>query len=986
MKKIIITALMLAALVLTVTACGPSATETPVETPTPTPTATPEPTPTPTPRPTPKPDLVLNDFVIVYPKGEIVAPVLVKKAADDLMMSVFSKTSAMIMSLDDKLDASLGFVESTHEILVGNTNRPESKELMSDDLRYYDYNIKYIGTKLVIVGGSDEAVANGVKYFTDNYLTTALTTVEGFAPITQIDYEYRYQSPVDSLSINGTYIKDFKLVSALDKAVTDEFIAKVLEKAGEQITKSNGQTETEYEIILGEFDRAEYAEAAQNLKEKDYVIKSVGNKLIIAGGSDGALNNGIKYFYDHYLEGAAGATLDITEDTDLEYSYPYRYDEIKINGNEIADHVVVIKNTKSRNATKLISFLDRAYGYTLTEADNANGNSIILEVAELEGMSPKDYVITVEGGNLCIRSGSDEGIAIALNALDDKVFAANKTVSLEDGYEYVGKYSYPIESITLGGRDISDYVIVTSEDIKTPARRLAQLIEQMCGVRVPVMSGDDEAYPVAIVLGKSGSQRGNQLLSATENGYLLVKGEGTKIYIGSNSESFGDSPAINAFVKNVLKYDIDTGKAENKIVSVGDFECTSLLLDDYREDYIIMQYHGIREDMIVNEDGSINYWRIDENAAAGMTLIDIGFGIEENKKILEYCHTIGIKCEVRDYRLSSLISYDADYELPSNWKEIVKSVVDEYKDYPALAFYSICDEPGDGMFDHLYEIAAYIEELDPARVPYINHFPSHGPDWYEAAMSQIATELLSYDRYTFFDPVDGTRLDELKMQMVNLEVAREVAMAHGAKYMPIVLLVEHWNQISGRAYRDLTEAEIRWEAMNALVYGSYALSYFTYTTPGDYEWVFEEAMLDDNGEKTQDYYFVQNVNADALTIGNVLVDKASLGVYQIGEITGEHSQNFEYFEGYGAVEDILIKGVGEPYTKEDGIEPGATVGVFEDGLMMIVNRDYQESTTATIVTDSGVRVLNNDTGEWSDLVGDTIEIAPGDGVLIRIVE
>lgn len=50
-----------------------------------------------------------------------------------------------------------------YEILIGDTNRPESKEVASR-LGDYDYRIEIVGDKLVIVGSSDSAVAYGVRY------------------------------------------------------------------------------------------------------------------------------------------------------------------------------------------------------------------------------------------------------------------------------------------------------------------------------------------------------------------------------------------------------------------------------------------------------------------------------------------------------------------------------------------------------------------------------------------------------------------------------------------------------------------------------------------------------------------------------------------------------------------------------------------------------------------------------------------------------
>ena len=57
-----------------------------------------------------------------------------------------------------------------YEILVGPTNRPESAQA-AEGLADYSYKIEVVGKKIVIVGKDAKAVARGVQYFMDTYLT-----------------------------------------------------------------------------------------------------------------------------------------------------------------------------------------------------------------------------------------------------------------------------------------------------------------------------------------------------------------------------------------------------------------------------------------------------------------------------------------------------------------------------------------------------------------------------------------------------------------------------------------------------------------------------------------------------------------------------------------------------------------------------------------------------------------------------------------------
>ena len=63
---------------------------------------------------------------------------------------------------DDWADRDETPVFSTYEILLGNTNRPESAQL-AEGLGVSDYRIAVVGEKLVAVGGSDTALIHAVK-------------------------------------------------------------------------------------------------------------------------------------------------------------------------------------------------------------------------------------------------------------------------------------------------------------------------------------------------------------------------------------------------------------------------------------------------------------------------------------------------------------------------------------------------------------------------------------------------------------------------------------------------------------------------------------------------------------------------------------------------------------------------------------------------------------------------------------------------------
>lgn len=823
-------------------ACSPSGTTLP--------TLTPTPEKSQSPTPTPKTDLTVNDYVIVFPDVDVSANFALREAAITLRTAIGTVANVKCRMSSDKLDEEQGFFENTYEILIGNTNRTESSVADGYNLRYYDYIIKSEGTKVVIGGGSDEAVANAVEYFITDIASADLATVEGCKKLTQTDIHYVFDSNIERMYINGRYITNFKVISSLDDDTVNGIINDILMNAGEKITRGDVDTVTDFEIIIGECDRDEYRQVYDNLGKLDYAVECVNGKLVIAGKNTRCLNLAIEKFREDCL-GMKNKTLDVTPDTD------YRYE-----------------------------------------------------------------------------------------------------------------YNYPVKSVTLCGYDISEYVIATSTNNIGVAKKLSNKIEEMTGKGLKIVTDSADLYDKAIVLSKSGNERANTLLKSIADDKIMIISEGSKIYIGTNNISYGDSPAVNAFIRDILGYDTALGKADSDTVNAESLNFTPYILDNV-EDFVITQYFGIRQKFILNEDGSLNTQRLDENKEAGMNLIVVQFDSETNKKVLEYCAKIGIRCTVYDHRINNVLYSE---QLPENWEEQIKAVVDDYKDYPSMYYYGICDEPGEDRFERIRMITQYLEELDPARRQYVNHFPQESENMYDKFMKEVGTEILSYDRYVFRETEDGKPEDTPEIFYMNLEYARNVGLKYEVDYMAILLLTEHYATSYTRKYRYLTKEDLSWQAYTALAYGVSEVSYFTYWTPApeeDSQFIYSEGMISADGKKNQHYYDVQDIMKRFTVIANALVDKISLGIFHTKEYA-HNDRTTTPFTEYGTIKQIIADDV--------------TVGMFEDDMMLIANGSYKESMDVEIVTDSKLMVLDTETGEWNEVKDNKITIATGSGELIKIVK
>src|SRR5439155_26074396 len=127
---------------------------------------------------------------------------------------------------------------------------------------------------------------------------------------------------------------------------------------------------------------------------------------------------------------------------------------------------------------------------------------------------------------------------------------------------------------------------------------------------------------------------------------------------------------------------------------------------------------------------------------------------------------------------------------------------------------------------------------------------------------------ISYDHYHFTQKGDGARFFE------NLQAVRDVAREKHLPFWNIVLCVQHGQ------YRNLTEPELRFEAMQSLAFGAKGLLWFTYWTPeSDKTFAWQHAMINADGSRDPHYQMIKEINADVLSIGGELLRARPLDVY-----------------------------------------------------------------------------------------------------------
>jgi hypothetical protein len=284
-----------------------------------------------------------------------------------------------------------------------------------------------------------------------------------------------------------------------------------------------------------------------------------------------------------------------------------------------------------------------------------------------------------------------------------------------------------------------------------------------------------------------------------------------------------------------------------------------------QNEFIIMAYSGPPLE-------ETNLQRFREIADAGIEILVPGNGVfnaVQNLKAMDLAQKVGIRIIPVDLRLFQFaLSPDIVVDAA-----LVKDVVNDYKNHPALAGYLIKDEPAAGMFPALKEITGLFRKEDPLHEPVINLLPSYGspvqlgsddyPAYINSFITTVKPGLLSYDNYalregvTWYDP-----------WYADLAVVREETRKAG---IPYIVFIQSEGIRNG--LRVPNRAEMLWQVNTVLAYGAHGVGWFCYWTPeSDQGFKPEEgmppplveahynAMIDINGKRTEVYDFVREAN------------------------------------------------------------------------------------------------------------------------------
>ncbi len=256
---------------------------------------------------------------------------------------VFKNAKAALgVNLKNTDDAADG--TDVYEILVGNTNRPETAKakdylVASAGGHREDYIIASIGKKIVIYGMSDDALKNGVDYFCKNLIKTEGVS-GGIKHVNKTDGDFK------AVTVNNVSLAYFKVIrphynlSHIVQMQIDELCKSAKETYAYELNYYEDAyvTEGDYEIVIGNSNRANAPTVANT---DEYVITVSGKKVYLNGGSIGA---------------TAMAVSEFTK--------------MMANGN------LTDKSSVSGNYTTAVASYDKSKYYTRVWGDDFEGDSV----------------------------------------------------------------------------------------------------------------------------------------------------------------------------------------------------------------------------------------------------------------------------------------------------------------------------------------------------------------------------------------------------------------------------------------------------------------------------------------------------------------------------------------------------------------------------------------------------------------------------------
>lgn len=266
--------------------------------------------------------VVLSDangiyYTVVRPEG---SNAVMKEMVDALVR--FSSDTAGVQKLDLHWSTDQQEVQGT-EILIGYTNRPESREVL-ESLEYDDFAIVFKNGKIVVAAHTEHRLQEAVVYLCGNLLK--IEEKENGNPKLLYLGDYIFHGEKKELLFDSqNLLSDYSIVypssSSILKTEAEAMRDRIKEVFGAELSvRADSTAEREQEILLGNTNRAlsqkYFANGAEVYSFSSMTVVE-GHKLLIGGATDEVTSNALKAFAKQYFQAGYSYTFNMGAKTDL---------------------------------------------------------------------------------------------------------------------------------------------------------------------------------------------------------------------------------------------------------------------------------------------------------------------------------------------------------------------------------------------------------------------------------------------------------------------------------------------------------------------------------------------------------------------------------------------------------------------------------------------------------------------------------------------
>lgn len=297
------------------------------------------------------------NFIILYPEGND----SLSQLASKLQMEIMKSTNIYVSC---KKDTAVEYDENAIEILIGNTNRPESKSAFDRLMGPSDYICELIGNKITITGKNLNAVTSAYSYFVSKAIIGATADADMiYNNKNDIYFEGRNGCPIKTCA--GNPLEEYRIVYPKDSIKGEFYTAASLKhhlyyKVGLDLELSDDSVPvTGKEILVGQTNRG----ITPTVQEGKFEVSVVDGNLCISAADAYGYEEAFKYLSkDLFIRKTDANTL--TEDFVINAnskSVPKNNSEYRIMFNNcwgLGDNVEFFIENRDENAAAMYLAFD----------------------------------------------------------------------------------------------------------------------------------------------------------------------------------------------------------------------------------------------------------------------------------------------------------------------------------------------------------------------------------------------------------------------------------------------------------------------------------------------------------------------------------------------------------------------------------------------------------------------------------------------------